>query len=74
MTRLQAIRHVRKGWNHPLRKKFQGDEASFHVCIMIDNEDNIYAIFSRHGDRQGYWLNINPKQLLGFIKRNYLRK
>lgn len=73
MTRLQAIRCVRRDWSCSIRKYFQG-ETYFSVDMGIDNEDVIHAMFLRHGSETAFWLRITPRQLLNFIRRNFPRK
>lgn len=86
MTRLEAIKHVRRG--ERLDVMFTPDQhgvtSSFMVAVYYMDVCNFPRARRPDHDRIGpihllffsgsaIWIHITPKQLLGFIKRNFLR-
>lgn len=86
MTRLEAIRKIRKG--ETIEVLFTPEEHGVSSSFMVSVHYLDICNFSRH-KRRGhetigpihclffsgapFWIHITPKQLLGFIRRNYLR-
>jgi hypothetical protein len=87
MTRLEAIKLVRRG--ERLIKQFwpDWDGVERPLEVWINHRDTCDFSHSRQGEhtRIGslhlrfwstaypHWIHITPKQLLSFIRRNYLR-
>ena len=67
VTRLQAIKWLKQGGR--LEKTFHGGVHPVQVMIRVDGK----RIICRFWSRGTLWINIAPKQLLGFIRRNYVR-
>lgn len=88
MTRLEAIRAIRKGQR--LIVEFSADYHGIErdLEVWVSKEDSCNFSKTRKHEHQSigpihvrlwevshpHWLHITPKQLLGFIRRNYSRK
>ncbi len=87
MTRLEAIQHVRQGGRLEVvfRPDTHGTSQSFVVMMYHtdicdfprERQDAHERIGPIHcmfwaGNRP-HWIHVSPKQLLGFIRRNYPR-
>lgn len=88
MTRLEAIRAIRRGdrLEKDFSAKLYGIERDIEVWIRKEDTCN-FSKRRRHEHKtigpihlrlwavgNPHWLHITPKQLLGFIRRNYSRK
>lgn len=73
MTRLQAIQSLRRGEKliKIFRPEWDGVECELEVWIQKQNNYIYLRFWSRAIPN---WIRISPKQLLGFIRRNYFRK
>jgi hypothetical protein len=88
MTRLEAIRRIRNG--ERLIKQFwpDWDGVERELEVWINHQDHCDFRRSRQDEHSRigplhlrfwsvswpHWIHITPKQLLGFIRRNYPRK
>jgi hypothetical protein len=88
MTRLEAIRAIRNGTRvdtlftpeeHGVSGKFMVMIYHLDICDFPrarqeahDRIGPIHCLFYSGGSP--HWIHITPKQLLGFIRRNYSRK
>jgi len=89
MTRLEAIQKIRRGERLivVISAETNGIERDIEVWINYEESCSGFQARRRH-EHQSIgplhlrfwavsmpdWLHINPKQLLGFIRRNYPRK
>lgn len=67
VTRLQAIKWLKQDGR--LEKTFHGGERTVQIMIRVDGK----RIICRFWSAGTLWIDISPKQLLGFIRRNYVR-
>jgi hypothetical protein len=89
MTRLEAIRSIRKGerLEEVFTPKEHGVSRQFVVMLYHIKNCDLPRASSREGHKSigpihcmffsggtPRWLHVTPKQLLGFIRRNYPRK
>lgn len=88
MTRLEAIKKIRKGERIEASFRPETHGVSTELFVMMYHMDicdfrrerqyqhatigPIHCMFWSGGTP--HWLHISPKQVLGFIRRNYPRK
>lgn len=88
MTRLEAIKSIRRGerLEKDFSAKLYGIERDIEVWISYSKNCSGFQARRRHEHHTigpihlrfwsvayPHWLHITPKQLLGFIRRNYPR-
>lgn len=87
MTRLEAIKSVRKGerldvvftpQQHGVSDQFLVAMFYMGICNFPrhrqPDHDRIGPIHCLFFSGVGHWIHVTPKQLLGFIRRNFTRK
>lgn len=88
MTRLEAIKAIRNGESLTVdfSAKLYGIERDIEIWIRKENSCNFQKRRKQEHKTIGpihlrlwsvaspHWLHITPKQLLGFIRRNFTRK